>query len=250
MALKARRNILLDHRINRAKTYPYTIPGSSYIFREGHSLKFLGPLNLADLKGRRPVLAVGSNQSPNQLARKFAARDWGPIPVIRAKVKGYDSVYSPHITSYGSIPATLQEVSGVTASLFVTWLNNDQMMRMHETEIAGSNYTFGILVDLDAEMEVGPPIKETYVYISNHGHLCDGGHPIPLSEINALKRMQTGRSQLEIQQFVRDFLEPRMEINEFIGTSIHFREIRRRRSIRLKALAQSIQLKSFDQIPI
>ena len=121
---------------------------------------------------------------------------------------------------------------------------------MHETEIADSNYTFGILVDLDAEMEVGPPIKETYVYISNHGHLCDAGQPIPLSEINALKRRQTGRSQLEIQQFVRDFLEPRMEINEFIATSIHFREIRRRRSIRLNALAQSIQLKSFDQIPI
>ena len=241
---------MLDHRINRAKTYPYTIPGSSYIFREGHPLKFLDALNLADLKDRKPVLAVGSNQSPNQLARKFAARDWGPIPVIRAKVHGYDSVYSPHITSYGSIPATLQEVIGVTASLFVTWLNNDQMMRMHETEIADSNYTFGILVDLNAEIEVGPPIKEAYVYISNHGHLCDAGQPMPLLEINALKRRQTGRSQLEIQQFVRDFLEPGIEIDEFIRTSINSREIRRRRLIRLKTLAQSIQLKSFYKTSI
>ena len=250
MELKARHNILLDHRIARAKNYPYTIPGSSYIFRAGHPLKFLSVLNLADLKGRNPVLAIGSNQSPDQLARKFTTRDWGPIPAIRAKVYGYDSVYSSHITSYGSIPATLQEMSGVAAYLFVTWLDNDQMMRMHETEVADSNYTFGIVFDLNAEMEVGPPIKEAYVYISNHGHLCDASQPIPLWEINAIKRRRPGRSQLEIQQFVRNFLEPQMEINEFIRTSIHSHEMRSRRSFQLKTLAQSIQLKSFDKISI
>ena len=124
------------------------------------------------------------------------------------------------------------------------------MMRMHETKIADSNYTFGIVVDLNAEMEVGPPIKEAYVDISNHGHLCDAGQPIPLSEINALKRRQASRSQLEIQQFVRNFLEPRIEIDEFIRTSIDSPEVRRRRSIQLKTLAQSIQLKSFYKISI
>ena len=220
------------------------------MFHEGHPLKSLSALTLADLRGREPVLALGSNQSPDQLARKFGDRNWGPIPVIRAKVLGYDSVYSAHIASYGSIPATLQEVGGVTASMFVTWLDQDQMMRMHETEIAGSNYSFGILDGLNTEIEVGPPIREAYVYVSNHGYLCDAGRPIPLSGISAINRKRPDRSQLEVQQLVRDFLEPCMEINEFIRASIKSREIRSQRTIQLQQLAQSSRLKSFKQIAI
>lgn len=51
-----------------------------------------------------PVLAVGSNAAPAQLARKFPA-DMLPevvIPVLRCVLPDFDVVYAPLISSYGS----------------------------------------------------------------------------------------------------------------------------------------------------
>ena len=56
----------------------------------------------ADLK---PVLAVGSNAAPAQLARKFPLRLFPAgvtIPVLRCVLPDFDVVYAPLISSYGS----------------------------------------------------------------------------------------------------------------------------------------------------
>lgn len=52
-----------------------------------------------------PVLAVGSNAAPVQLARKFPKSmfpDGVVIPVLRCVLPDFDVVYAPLISSYGS----------------------------------------------------------------------------------------------------------------------------------------------------
>ena len=52
-----------------------------------------------------PVLAVGSNAAPDQLARKFPEElfpEGVVIPVLRCVLPDFDVVYAPLISSYGS----------------------------------------------------------------------------------------------------------------------------------------------------
>ena len=64
--------------------------------------------------GFTPVLAIGSNAAPSQLARKYGGGEpAGPamdvaVPCVRLGLYGHDVVYCPLLSSYGSIPATLQ----------------------------------------------------------------------------------------------------------------------------------------------
>jgi len=52
-----------------------------------------------------PVLAVGSNGSPQQLARKFPPAKFPNgvlIPVVRAVLEDFDVVYAPLLAAYGA----------------------------------------------------------------------------------------------------------------------------------------------------
>ena len=84
---------------DRAISYPYRIPKQSFVLRDGkdYPLSTADPLSI--LERRTAVLAVGSNQSPEQLARKFTENLWEEIPVIRSRISDFDSVYSAHILS-------------------------------------------------------------------------------------------------------------------------------------------------------
>ena len=233
-----------------AKTYPYPIPSKSFIFTDGQSLNIMPADRSPDLSDRTPVLAVGSNQSPKQLARKFPGADWGPIPVIRVRLRDFDSVYSPHIASYGAIAATLQVSPGVEVTLFITWLDARQLVRMHETELSSANYRFGRLNTIDVEVEVGPPLEAVYIYTSTHGTLCDSNGPIPLAEIGARGRSRLGLNQVGIQRYVRDLLTPEMELDTFIAGSIDNPDLRRHRSDQLKVNAQPFTPSSLTTIRI
>lgn len=234
----------------RAKTYPFPIPSKSFIFADGQSLN-IGPGDKSpDLSDRTPVLAVGSNQSPEQLARKFPGADWAPIPVIRVRLRDFDSVYSPHIASYGAIAATLQVSSGVEVALFITWLDARQLVRMHETELSNANYRFDKLNAIDLEVELGPPLEAVYIYTSTHGTLCDSNGPIPVAEIDARGRSRLGLNQVAIQRYVRDLLAPKMELDTFIVGSIDDPDLRRRRSDQLKVNAQPFTPPSLTTVRI
>ena len=239
-----------DNPLVRAKTYPYPIPSESFIFANGRPLNF-GPKDISpDLSYRTPVLAVGSNQSPEQLARKFPGADWGPIPVICVRLRNFDSVYSPHITAYGAIPATLQVSLGVEVTLFISWLDARQLVRMHKTELSSANYRFGKLNPIDLEVELGPSLEAVYMYTSTHGTLSDSGGPIPVSEIFARGRSRLGLNQVGVQRYVRDLLAPTMELDTFISESIADPEIRRRRSDQLKVYAQPFMSPSLTKVQI
>ncbi len=214
----------------RALSYPYRIPSRSYLLSDGEPVELGGSVSTAELEGRTPVLAIGSNQSPEQLARKFEGRDWGEIPVILTELSDFDTVYSPHITSYGSIPATLRSAPGVTVTLFVNWLNPVQLQRMHETEISSASYKFGRLSNISTKPETGPTLGSAYVYTSWRGALFKEGAPIPLSEIPAEGRKWKSMSQEDVQRHARDRLEPDRDLHEFIRGSVKDHRLRRNRT--------------------
>ena len=167
-----------------AKAYPFAAPGESYLFRDGaaSALNDVAPEVFA---GRTAVLAHGSNRSPDQLRRKYGTA--AEIPVTRAWLGDHDVVYSAHVTQYGSIAADLRHAPGVRACVYVTWLTEVQLARMHETELGGENYRFGVLERIDLTLEMGPAegLRETHVYLSSRGVLAAEGRPQGLAAVES-----------------------------------------------------------------
>ncbi|MYK59998.1 MAG: hypothetical protein F4027_15885, partial [Rhodospirillaceae bacterium] len=94
--------------VERAMGYPYAIPDCSFVFdKAGRDKAGWRPAEIggALTDGRHPVLACGSNRSPDQLARKYFDFEAATIPVQRAWLGDFDVVYAAHITGYGAISA-------------------------------------------------------------------------------------------------------------------------------------------------
>ncbi len=219
----------------RAMGYPYYLPKQSYVVLGERVMKAARDGDLPGLAGRTPVLAVGSNQSPEQIIRKFGDEDWGPIPVTRIQLFDFDTVFSPHITAYGSIPATLQVSPGAIVTLFVTWLDERQLLRMHETEISMGNYHYATLHGVRMKAELGRTLTDLNVYLSKHGALRDGGGVVPLAEVPALNRRRPARNQEEIQIWVRDKLSPDAVLEDYILEAVNNRPTRLARTEKLRA---------------
>ncbi|MBT3306115.1 MAG: hypothetical protein HN377_06485 [Alphaproteobacteria bacterium] len=201
------------------------------------------------VSGRRPVLAVGSNQSPEQLLRKFNDPDCGPIPVIRARLVDFDVVYSPHVAAYGSIPATLAYSPGTVVSVFVNWLTPDEEDRMHATEVPSGNYHFGRLDGIELQLDRGQTLTSAFVYCSRRGALVRDGRPVALSEIFAEGRQWPSLRQEEIQSHVRDRVDSGRDLDDFIGDAIADALVRRSRTELMMAESQPFEYPDFKIIP-
>ena len=190
------------------------------------------------------MLACGSNQSPQQLSIKFSGLDIGPTPVIRARLRDFDSVYSAHFSRYGSIPATLQHAPGTTVFVFVLWLTSGQREHMHKTEAVGVNYDFGRLDDIDLRMDGGGVLDHVFSYISRRGCLTWDGLPVPLSAIKAEGRRWPALTQEQVLEVARDRLEPGHSLDDFISGTITDKEIRNARTKALESGARPFEYHS------
>lgn len=182
-------------RLALAKSYPFAIPPDCYLLNAGTVLP-LPPLRQLDLTGRTPVLAVGSNQSPEQLRRKFAHFD-GPcdVPVTRGWLRDFDIVYATHVTRYGAVPGNLHHAPGTRVRLSVTWLDARQLEAVHVTEIAGENYVFARLEGVDLQLDCGMQLDSVFAYVSLHGSLNEAGRPIGLAAMCAEGRAHPALDQ-------------------------------------------------------
>ena len=243
--------MLLD-ALHRAKSYPYKIPARSYVITGDQYEELAIGAPMPDLSGRRPVIAVGSNQSPEQLIRTFKNADWGAIPVLRARRKNFDIVYSSHIASYGSIPATLRHSPGTRVSLFVNWLAPKQEIRRHEIESATHTYHFGKLdhIELDLDLDRGLVLTTAFVYTSRRGALLREGHPVALKTIKAENRVWTAWHQEEIQNHARDRLAPGQPLDDFIHAAIADASIRQNRTEALMASSVAFNFSGFTPIEV
>lgn len=182
-------------RLALAKGYPFAVPAESYLLSGGAALP-LPPFDALDLEGRVPVLAVGSNQSPEQLARKFAHLDGAcEVPVTRAWLQDFDVVYATHVTRYGAVPGNLHHAPGTRVRLSVTWLDPRQLDVVHVTEIAGENYVFARLDGIALQLDGGPLLDSVGAYVSLHGSLNEGGRPVGLAAMRAEGRAHPALDQ-------------------------------------------------------
>ncbi len=208
-------------RLVRAKSYPYDVPKGSYVLYKGEPLS-LKRMNPPDDTGERiPVLAYGSNASPQQLVRKFP--DLGDdiaIPVLKTALPGFDVVYSARFSSYGAIPAMLAPSPGTTLTTFVTWLTEDQLETMHDTELGpdrdGSAYTFGKLTGVLAMIDAIGIREEVFTYQSAAPALCHDGALCAYAEVHARDRAFTALRHDRVLQSAHEALAPDTGLDAFV----------------------------------
>ena len=221
----------MQDKIDHAKSYPFPVPDHCYLYEAGDWRPL--PDGGFETAGRAPVLAAGSNQSPEQLRRKFGhLSDVGAIPAQRGLLHEFDVVYAAHLTGYGSVPATFQRSPGTRVRVFVLWLNEAQLARMHETE---GNYTYDHLSPIRIELDRGGDMSEAYAYTSKAGCLNHGGHCIGLGEIAADGRAFPALRQPEMLALARDRLAPGIDVDEFVRQNLADDDLRRTRSRALGA---------------
>lgn len=215
-----------------ALSYPFAIPERSYLFEDGSVAA--RPPTPADRHGRTALLAVGSNQSPAQLARKYAGVSGAAsrIPAERAMLRDFDVVYAAHLARYGSLPAALQSSPGTRIAIFVLWLGPAQLARMHETE---ASYSFDRLDGLDLILDGGDRLAEACCYAPRAGCANFGGRCAALAEIAAEGRRFPAPDQRAAQARLRDRLAPGCAVEAFVAAHIADSTLRRARALALAA---------------
>ena len=135
----------------------------------------------APLAERTLVVAVGSNQTPETIARKYArsGRDLQiATPFVRCTVHGLAVGHCAHTSARGYIPAAPYRADGERMELVATWFDDAQLAVLDETE---PNYE---RVRLDASLfplslATGEEPARYDVYASSWGVVAHE-RPIPL----------------------------------------------------------------------
>lgn len=209
---------MIDDIVKRAIDYPYRAPRQSIILHAGGAVSPLSreaEAGLAD-GDRHPVVAAGSNRSPEQLGRKFDGTGLGDIPVSLAELEGSDCVYSAHVAAYGAMPATLRECPGVRVFTAVTWLDDEQLNRMHETESLGRDYAFEIFTPVNLITRHGLKIDKAHRYRSLHGPFVPEDRPIALADVRAEGRVWPAWTQWRALSHVHRRLKRQTDMETFI----------------------------------
>jgi hypothetical protein len=197
--------------LERALGYPFPRPRSSVLIDAGR-VRELGELDARLAAARTPVLAYGSNASPESLGWKFPHERDAVVPLLRARMRDVDVVYSSHIAVYGSIPATLQGSPGTQAETFVALLTDDQLALVASWEI---NATYEELA-IDVEPEVGEPPPAVGAFVSRHGCLTRDGAELAVAEVPARGRRFAALTQPEALEHVRASVAPDATLGEFV----------------------------------
>jgi len=257
-----------DPRLRRAKTYPYPRPPHSFLFANATPRPLPEPtveaidgalveLGAAPLAERVAVIAHGSNAAPEALARKYGAFPGDPaIPVIRARLGGFDVVYATHVSSYGSIPSTLAPSPGTVVETAITLLAPDQLDLMHGSELSAGNYVYGRLDGLALDLEGLGRRASAFAYLTRRGCLgIAAGAPLALAQIKARGRRFAQAGKVEVLALARDFLAPGADLDTFIAAIIDDADYRRAVAARLRARAVGgpppgfVALAAMDEIP-
>ncbi len=203
----------LNSILKRARDYPYWAPKSSYTWDSSAEPNNVRPFDPNLVLNCWPVLAVGSNRSPEQLSRKFEGINVGPIAVQYGRITDFDVVYAAHISAYGAVPAMLQREQGVQAKIAVTWLSDEQLKIMHRTE---GNYHFGEIEHVQLVLEHGESIESAYFYVGKHGSLNMNNQAIGVKDIAALNRPYVSANSAEILETLRERLGASEDPDNFI----------------------------------
>jgi hypothetical protein len=233
-----------------AMDYPFDRPDHSFLFVDGEAQALpdnggsilddvLLQNGAAPMHERTAVLAYGANAAPSRLKHKFSAQAQAAVfPVLNACLQGFDIVYACHFSGYGALPATPAPSSGTAVDIAVTYLDRDQLARMHETELPTQNYVFGRLGGLNLDVEGLGKLDAVHSYWSRHGAFARAGEPFALSAISAKRRGFAAVTQETAQSHARDHLAPGRDLHEFVAEQAVDPDIRKARSLALRAHAR------------
>jgi hypothetical protein len=209
-------------RLHRARNYPYPFPKHSYLYKDGELSAFDARLT----NNRTPVLAIGSNQAPERLTQKFGHDASHVIPVQRAQLANFDVVFCAHISSYGAVPAMLQNSPGASVAIAVTWLDDDQLEIMHHSEIAAANYAFAVLEDVHVTLDDGVIHDTAHAYVGSRGHLRIASTAVALSAIECNNRQFPAMSTHQTLEHVRLRVADHLDADTFVHQLIDDRNYR------------------------
>jgi len=205
--------------VARARRYPFARAAGSYLFTAAGPEPFdpAGPEAGPLLDGRTPVLAYGSNSSPQALRRKFGALPGRRIPVTACRVEGFDAVYSRHFYD-GYIPATLAAAPGTTLRAHLTWLDREELAVMDRSEHLGLNYE---LRPLAGTARLGSGRAESpLAYHGLHGELTVEGSPIAVAGTEAEGRRLAELDQDGVLELARRAIAPDLTLEEMVAAAI------------------------------
>lgn len=168
------------------RDYPWAEPARAGLLHRDGFLEDDGP---EGLRGRTPVVAVGSNAAPGVLARKLGSLLATGLPVRTARVDGLHVGHSAHVSAGGYVAAA--PAAGTTVQqVTVCWFDAAQLAQVDRTE---PNYR---RVPLPVRMacrlvrrpgasgraEDGPVVPHAQIYESVHGVLGEGGQALALRD--------------------------------------------------------------------
>lgn len=155
----------------------------------------LAEADAAPLGSRSMVVSVGSNSSADVMRRKFANchRPVSTVlPLVRGQLHNIAVGHSAHVSRAGYVAAAPYPLMGECTPVWVSWLDERQLMALDETE---PNYR---RIQLDGaacplEVDHGEPAEDFSLFTSRWGVLSDGdGRKLPFLDQPALFGLLAG----------------------------------------------------------
>ncbi|MEV0219459.1 hypothetical protein [Streptomyces sp. NPDC050704] len=129
---------------------------------------------------RHPVISVGSNASPGQVAHKLTRLGIpATVPMVPVRVRGIGVGCSGHISPAGYVAGTPYVDRAAETTLVVAWLDSTQLKAVDDTEFP--DYRRAILPgdEFGMTMPSGERLGGAYIYFSAHGVLADPATGLP-----------------------------------------------------------------------
>jgi len=141
--------------------------------------KLLAERGCGGLGERRAVLCSGSNACPAQLRAKLGGLGGDPgVPFLSVELEGAAPVFAAHASSYGVIPATLDDV-GRPSRCHLAFFTRRQLERVNATE--GPRYELCRLEGLRMRWNGTTLDDSPLAYLATSGVLCLDGVPAELA---------------------------------------------------------------------
>jgi hypothetical protein len=216
-----------EEAFERGLRYPWYRPERSYLLQDGeaHLLHELDPARRADVLarhvgpagGRVPLLAIGSNAAPKNLAIKLAHHDEPDdreVLVLAGELQEVDVVAAAAVAVYGAMPATLAPSPGVAARAAVLLVTATQLTTLTWGEIS---YRLGRLEGAPFVVEDGfdgLELDAPLAFVSRWGAFAPDGEPVALAAIPAHGRTFRAWTQRELVDRAAEIVLGRADAEE------------------------------------
>lgn len=165
------------------------------------------------LHDRIPVIAIGSNSSPDVMIKKFNDKGMsGDFAILQATINDHSVAHGAFVGAKGTIPATLIPDQGSSTHITVGFYTKEQADALTTTE---PNYD---LVALDSEVQLrgfNPSVPPGSLgYVSPWGALSkDGEHPLILASIPSTSPREAA-SSTEAMDLIAKIVNPETNSTE------------------------------------